>query len=138
MDLSSDETDDRSCGAAVVYPPARLPALNRIASRPESSKLAPFVDISDDDSDQYTFSNPPFSSTIRKSLNRDESTKTMNESSKSGSLRLASPEVVSVNSLKDKQLLKPCMQGDTINEITKRFFELRKVNDQKIRDATKT
>lgn len=137
VDLSSDETDDRSCVAAIAYPPARLPALNRIV-KPEFRKPTPFVDISDDDSDHYTFSNPPFSSTLRKSKALDESTKIPNETDKSGSSGLASPEVVAVNSLKEKQLLKPCMQGDTINAITKRFFELRKVSDQKIQDAKKT
>lgn len=139
MDLSSDETDDRSYGAAAVYQPARLPALNRIVNRSQSSRPAPFVDISDDESDQFDFSSAPLSSTIRKSQHREESMKvSMNESNKSGSSSVVAPEVVAVNSLKEKQLLKPCMQGDVINSITQRYLELRNASDQKIKDAKKT
>lgn len=97
------------------------------------------MDISDDDSDQFNFSSPPLSSTIRKSRNREDSIKiSMNESNKSGSSSITTPEVFAVNSLKEKQLLKPCMQEDAINSITQRYMQMRNANDQRIKDAKKT
>lgn len=140
VDLSSDETEASAAAIAEVdsYQTNRFQSLYR-KNYFEFKKPPAFVDISDEDDFSRNFSRESvLSSTLDQNKKIDALSPT---SSQRKSLSMSSnsvPEVAPVNSLRDRQQSRKCLQEDAISSIVKLYGEKQKEKDSQILDATQS
>lgn len=134
VDLSSDETEETSAGAAGG-------SANRYtqyrSSAFEFKKPSPFVDISDDDDSDPFISAAPASSTIIQSKKSEGVSRTSSFRKNESAVSIV-PDVKPVNSLAERQQSRNCLKEDVITSIVQRFEESKRKNDSQINDVSQT
>lgn len=136
VDLSSDETE-ASVAAAVdvdIYQTNRFQSMHR-KSQFEFKKPT-FVDLSDDDDSPQNFNRECVLSSTLIQKKKDEASSPVSSQRKSlSSTSVSVPEIAPVNSLRDRQQSRKCLQDDAISSIVKLYGEKQKVKDSQIFDA---
>jgi hypothetical protein len=132
VDLSSDETEtsaptgDRSQTRHHSFISDRRP-------RTEFKKPSAFVELSDDDdSDVAAFLRD--SNALTSTLIKNKTTSPRRSESSSFTL----PDVTPVNSLKERQQSRKCLQDDAISSIVDRFQASYRKNDSQINEQLKS
>lgn len=140
VDLSSDETEASTPAAANsdMYQANRFQSLHR-KSNFEFKKPSAFVYISDeDDSPQNFMRESVLSSTFIQQKKNAASSPVTSERKSQSQLSVSVPEVAPVNSLRDRQQSRKCLQEDAISSIVKLYGEKQKEKDSQILDAAQS
>lgn len=136
VDLSQEEPQFTHAAAAGDYPTRRQSNPFYLQDKYTFKKPSAFVDVSDDEDIEPSFARDPIiSSTLIKAKN--EHSNSISSQNKSSS-PFTVPEVAPVNSLRDRQQSRNCLQDDAISSIVQKYHESRSKNDFKIREAAMT
>jgi hypothetical protein len=133
VDLSLDETEPRAATTSTRQLASPVNSTSVLyASTLKSRKPPVYVDLSDDDSETFFTRDQVLSSTVSKQRNESSSSTSHQRRSNVSSIV---PDVTPVNSLKERQYSRPCLQNDAISSIVKKYHESQKQKDSQINDA---
>lgn len=137
VDLSSDETEASTAAAPDIE--SYRNTLFQRTSNCEFKKPSAFVDVSDDEDSPQQFNRESILSSTLIQKKKNEASSPVSSQQKSFSQTSVSvPEVAPVNSLRDRQLSRLCLQEDAISSIVKLYSRKQKEKDSQILDATQS
>lgn len=138
MDLSSDENDTEfieaaaaACGLNISQSRTFQPR-HRSNNRNEFKKATKaFIDLSDDEVSEQSFVREGMFSSTRIHGMKGEQLSPTSSHRKSESSSIP-PNVTPVNSLKERQMSRNCLQSNVIDEIVKKYESSKKSSEYKI------